>query len=670
MILVVGLGIAAYTALSKIDLEKLRGQVVSMLSSATGLPVEIDGEIKWRFSLKPQIALEKVSIKNAAWAKHADGVQIGRMTATLNLLSVIRGAPAIDKLHIQDLRVYLEQNGQGEYSLQPAAGGKHDSQYPFNTDLGFYSLELSNPKVALITPSKMDIIELSGAKLKYQHSRDNVSYSGYVARRDMVVPFVVSLMPYNSDRRVYPVKVAIATGGDPLIANIALEGTSLIPIDFTASGTISDMNGIARVFDFELPDIQDIRLNVSGGFGKTNIKFHKSTISSGRNDLTFSGNYDWKSNKISANIKSSRLSLLELVPGLYKPDPWVRPKRELNVFHDTPLGKYFPRKMTADITASLGNLIVYRDLAVKNANIGIKLQDDHLAVDASAVFAGGTVRAAAEILNNDGVLSVKAASHGDRISVGDLMAAVREPRTISDLPMTYDFYLQGYGRDLTGLMSTVSGPIYIYSADKGYAHEDMIEYFYGQDLITKLRQGVQNLFVSKNKNDQIKISCAVVNLKIRDGKIESDNGIAMESNAINVLARGMVDLGQEKINSSIVITPSRGIKLSLEGNVINFVEFADNLAEPTIKVNGSALASRAITAVGLGILLTPFTGGLGLLAGAGLGYVYSEMLDNWLADEHPCKTATRSGAPAAKGDPDWLNMPVSELVGTMIKNDK
>lgn len=80
------------------------------------------------------------------------------------------------------------------------------------------------------------------------------------------------------------------------------------------------------------------------------------------------------------------------------------------------------------------------------------------------------------------------------------------------------------------------------------------------------------------------------------------------------------------------------------------------------------MISRAATTAGIGMLvLAPFTGGLSLVAGAGVGFLAGDLLNNWLADDNPCETAMMRGAPAREGDPAFMNRPLEELVAELIK---
>ena len=65
-----GLLVAVGIALSQINLESLRGNILSVLRDTTNMPIEIDGKISWHFSLRPEIELNDVRIPNADWAKN------------------------------------------------------------------------------------------------------------------------------------------------------------------------------------------------------------------------------------------------------------------------------------------------------------------------------------------------------------------------------------------------------------------------------------------------------------------------------------------------------------------------------------------------------------------------------------------------------------------------
>ena len=76
---------------------------------------------------------------------------------------------------------------------------------------------------------------LSRLNIRAGNFAKNREYRGWIKIKSNVIPFIVSFDKYNEERKVYPVKFAFSSDGDALIANIALEGTSKIPIDFRIS---------------------------------------------------------------------------------------------------------------------------------------------------------------------------------------------------------------------------------------------------------------------------------------------------------------------------------------------------------------------------------------------------------------------------------------------------
>ena len=231
-------------------------------------------------------------------------------------------------------------------------------------------------------------------------------------------------------------------------------------------------------------------------------------------------------------------------------------------------------------------------------------------------------------------------------------------------------YVETNGSNLSEWMQTMTGPVTIYSADSGYAHSTLVANMYGSDFLTTLRHSIQDLFRSEKKYNQMKISCVALNTKLRNGLAETKNGVAVETNAINVRLAGSLDLGKEKMQLSLMTVPVRGLKLSLTGNVVNSMEITGNLAEPTIRISGAAVAGKVASATGIGLLLAPFTGGIGLVAGAGVGLLAGDLLENWLADDNPCSTAMEKGAPVRHDDPEWMSLPVADLANSVLNKEQ
>ena len=660
-----GMAVAMFVALSNVNLETLRGSILNIMRDATGLPFEIDGDVSWKFSLRPQIELNDVRVHNADWAREKYGFEAKRVDVQLNLVSLLRSRPTIQNIKVHDAKIALEQNPNGKYSvaLESSAGEKIEPQspsiYPF-PEINLGGVEIYNLHVN-IDGEKYFITDFN---IRYMLRNDKREYSGWLKNGTKIFPFVVSFSEYNSERKVYPVNIAFTTGGTPLIANVALEGTSKMPIDFIIKGDVPDFAAFGAAIGRDWADLPPMVVNASGGVGNKKITLRKSSVALRGVNIDVSGEYNWAKTipEVTANISAGDVSLTKLFPGLYG-GTWIRPKRELNVFKDIPLYGKELNQMNLHLKAKIKSLSVYRDLLLGGVDLNLNVIDKNGRLDLSTDIGDGNIKIASDFdISDDGMINGQAAVNAENVYTGKILEQVRVNDFISDLPVNIQIYVMMHGHNLSEMMQTITGPVQITSSGIGYAHSDLVAYMYGQDMLTTLRHDIQDMFRSKKKYDQIKISCLAVNMKLRNGLAETQNGVALETNAINARLAGSLDLGKENIKLALTTVPVRGLKISLTGNVVNSIEITGNLAEPDVRVSGLSVAGKVASATGIGLLLAPFTGGLSLVAGAGLGLVAGDLLENWLADDAPCKTAMKDGAPLRRSDPDWMNIPMAELL--------
>lgn len=674
-----GLAVALVVALSQVNLETLRGNILAILRNATGLPVEIDGAVSWKLSLRPRIELNQVRVPNAEWARHKYAFSAEKIDVTINLLSLLRDRPTIQNVKIYDATACLEKNAAGEFSVKPFADVKDADEnavdaygrgvqpkYPF-VDPGLGGVEVRNAVLHILD----DTYSVAGFSIRYVPQRESREYAGWIRSKSQVFPFIVSYSQYNAERKVYPVRVAFSTGGDALIVDVALEGTSRLPIDFLVRGDIPDIAAFGEAVGLDWMELPRISVNAAGGFDGRKITLRKSSFAMRGNEINLTGEWELgrRTSPINLNVDSRRISLQELMPWMYG-RKWVRPDRELNVFHDIPLFGAQIRDWNLNLRIDIGEFIVYRDLTIRDLDLKLRLRDAQARIDARAGIGGGDIRAAADVdIESDGTMDARAAAVGENIVIGRILDEIRVRDIISELPVNFQAFVVGRGSNLSEMMQTITGPVQIYSVGSGYAHSALVSNMYGTDFLTSLRHSIQDLFRSEKKHNQIKISCAALNTKLRAGLAETQHGVAVETNAINLRLAGSLDLGGETMKLSLTTVPVRGLKLSLTGNVMNSVEITGNLAEPDIKINGAAVVGKVASATGLGLLLAPLTGGISIVAGAGVGLIAGDLLENWLADDTPCKTAMNRGAPSMREDPQWMDAPIGELVGELFENN-
>ena len=673
---VMGLAVAFGIALHQVNLESLRGNILSVLRDATNMPVEIDGKIAWKFSLRPQIELNDVRIPNAGWAKQKNLFSANRIDVRLDLISLFSSKPALRYIRVHDAKIALEKNENGENSVvynnqqasenQPDTAQNEVKKYPVDS-LPFGGLSVQNISVNIYGNK----YSLKSFSIRNHTGDSNIEYSGWVNPGNTNLPFVIKFSEYNAERKIFPVQIAFSTGADALIADVALEGTSKMPIDFIVRGDIPDIRQSGKWFNVDILNLPKIKVNLVGGFDRKKVSFRKSSVAVGDSVLSFSGTYDWSNSipVIDAKVSSNYIDIYKSFPEWFSAGKqWVHPKRELNVFKDMPLfGKYL-YGVTANVEINLKQFIPYRALALSDLVVKANVKNHKMRMDANLKMASGDMVVGLDAdIDANGVYTVKAAADCEHLYIGEILKQVYVHKIISGLPVNIDFYVEARGADMSQIMKTITGPVMLYSVDKGYAHANLVEYMYGGDFLTNLRHNVEDLFSGDNKHDMIEIGGAIANVKLRNGLIETKNGVAVETKAINVRLVGALDLGKEVIQMSLASVPVRGLKISLSGNLVNALQITGNLAEPDFKISGGALVGKVGSAVGLGLLLAPLTGGLSIAGGFVAGLLAGDLLENWLADDHPYRTAKKKGAPVKRGDPEWFNKKLNDLIGTVLR---
>ena len=669
--LIVAIGITLY----QIDLESLRGNILSSLRESTNLPVEIDGKISWHFSLRPEIELNDVRIPNADWAKNKNLFTAKKIDVRLDLLSLFKSHPVIRRIKVYDAKIAIEKNDKDENSIVfnnlqtpqklPDTDKNIIPKYPIE-QLPFGGMDIEKLSVDIYG----DKYTLSSFGISNYMRHSNREYSGWVKPYDTNFPFVIQFSEYNSERKIYPVRIAFATSGEALIADIALEGTSKMPIDFVLRGDIPNIKKSGDWFNINMIALPKMKINIAGGIDRKKISFRKSSVALNGSSVNFSGTYDWskKTPVIKADISSDGINLYKSFPEWYGVGKeWFHPNRDLNIFKDMPLFGEFLYNADAEVNLKLKHFIVYRSLDLFDLNAKINIKNHIARVDANVGIGKGRVNAVliSDIYQN-GMLDATMAAVGKDIYVGEIINQVDVHNVLSGVPVNLDLFVKARGKNMSEIMQTITGPVLVYSTDRGFAHADLVEYMYGGDFLTSLRHNVQDLFTG-NKRDMIEIVNAIVNVKLRDGLIETQNGVSVETRVINMRLAGSLDLGKETIQMSLATVPVRGLKLSLSGNLVNAMQISGNLAEPDFKISSAAVAGKVGSAVGIGLLLSPLTGGLSIAGGLLAGVLAGDLLEGWLADDHPYQTAMEKGAPRKRDDSDWMNRPVQELSNSLFK---
>ncbi|MBK1678314.1 AsmA family protein, partial [Rhodospirillum rubrum] len=121
--LAVVLVVAVVVLVATFDLNAYKGRLAAELGRLTGREVTIAGDIGLALSLTPTIAVEGVTLGNAAWAGGEPMVAVDRLEAKIAVVPLLSGIVSIHSLELDAPRILLATNaaGQGNWALTPAA---------------------------------------------------------------------------------------------------------------------------------------------------------------------------------------------------------------------------------------------------------------------------------------------------------------------------------------------------------------------------------------------------------------------------------------------------------------------------------------------------------------------------------------------------------------------
>lgn len=635
--------VALIVTIATIDLNKFKEDITKILQISTNLPLEIKGRIYWKFSFYPKIELTNIYIKkdNDVFFK-SDKLEI-----KLNPLYLVLNKPTINNVKFYDAVIFFKDKKIKNTTIKEKKISKKITKYPFANIL-FDSIDFKN----LIIKTKKQKYVFNSIHLESSAYKNEIIYKGWLTKQTNSFLYSIIFYEYDEKNNAYPIKLAIFKDDKLIKSDMLLNDSDKLPKKFEIKGDIKHLDNLLDFINIKTPKIDDINVEIKGTYNNKNIKLNKFNIKVGNNDLSMSGFIDLNK-KIDVVINSNNLNLLSIYPDLYKGE--IPTDRELNVFKDVPLFGEEIKNWDISIKTKIKNLIVYRDLNILNLNTKLKLKKGIGGFEANTNFMNGITNILSSVnIDKKGMYYLKVIGHGDELIIGKLFKEIRLQNYIKQLPITFDVYAESTGKDLSEIMKNIYGKVVMSSMNEGTIEPHIAKYVYGGDFITNIRHNVKDLFTLNKKYNSISINCVGAKLYIKNGVVKTNNGIAIETNLVNIRLAGLVDLGNEKINISLITTPVRGLKLSLSGNLTNLIEFKDNLAEPTISINGSVFATKIVLGAGIGLALTPFTGGLSLL-GTGIGFVTNELLDSWGSNPAPCSTALQNQYIYEKNDPLWLN---------------
>jgi hypothetical protein len=163
-----------------------------------------------------------------------------------------------------------------------------------------------------------------------------------------------------------------------------------------------------------------------------------------------------------------------------------------------------------------------------------------------------------------------------------------------------DIDLEGTGVNVREIASTLGGKIMVYSPG---GRVKKFETLTGSgQMLARIITSVSPMAATRA---EVGISCFAAVADVVDGRVELDPGMALQSDRLNIFAKGSVDLGTEKLDVHFNSTTRRAFDVSAGELITPYVMLSGTLAQPTLAIDpkGTLLSGgAAFLSGGLSIL--------------------------------------------------------------------
>ena len=565
---------------------KLTQLLVLEVREATGRELIIAGPVRLGFFPKIAVSAEQVSLSNAAWAKKPQMASLEKVALEISLLPLLSRRIEVSSIQLVGLTLNLETNakGDGNWLMGNTASPNGTTASPSG------DADTADRNTVLI-----ENLNLTNAQIDYQPSGAAVSRYG-ISR--------LSLQKSGSDT-----VISADVKQDTLAIGIKGKMTSIREV-MRSIGTASiDVN-----FDFE----------VALGGKPTQLK-GKATLDPS------------KPSQFDLSFKADELDL-SAIPGLNSAASPITsaPTKPISVvssqaptaargaerfFGDTPLPLNYLPNGNGTLNIDIAQLVLPSKVVLKKVAMLVRLSPQQIDVSKAAFQLGnGQFDGSARIGNTQTSPNWVFKGRASGFTLEQLLASTDSKGKVSGGDMRAAFNFTSSGMSPHQIASSLNGQTQITIGSARLASSFMNQ---GGDVFITLFDAINPM---RKKSNETTLECAVAYLPVKNGLVTVRDSIGVETDRLNIVLAGSVNLNSEQINLAFYPKEKSGLTAGLD--LASLVRLQGSLVKPQVGINKEAAVNQAL-ALGLGFL----TGGASIVAQNAEGVVNKP---------HPCRAAMHS----------------------------
>ena len=574
--------LGVWYAASSINPTQLTQLLSSVVKDATGRDLKIAGPVSLKIFPSIGVKAEQVTLSNASWASQSQMLALRQIELEVKLLPLFIGYVEISSVNLVGLDADLQTNqaGQSNWDLSSpvsAINSKNTSSAPPQTsssDSTFVAIEA---------------IRLSDARIRYQNGNNPV--------RLLEIP-----------------KLSLIADG--------IKTAILLDLQYTnyKLGLKGNMGSLRQaIVDWDQAPVKtslDLTLTLNGKSLDITGKIDKEPKVLPKFDIKLESKSFDLAPLAAASIASSSGQLTEAAKSSDSQSKYF--------FSDDALPFNILPNANGSIALNMNELKLPNQTPLKNMSGTIAFKGDKIDLnDLKFELGNGQAQAQislAQISSAAPTISMKAFAKG--FTLEQLLVSTNSSAKMSGGDAQIALNLSGGGKSLHQLVGAANGAAQM---TVGNARIDSGLLNAAGDLAITI---MDTLNPMRKQSNQTILECAVAYLPVINGMVNVKDSVGVETDKLNIVLSGTVNLNSESIN--LKIDPHQKSGLTTGVNLGSLVQLEGTLQNPSAGMNKEAVVNSALS-IGLGFL----TGGISIAA---------ENVRSMSTKRQPCKTAMHSWA--------------------------
>ena len=570
---------------SAVDPVKLTTLLVNSVKSSTGRDLKIAGPVSLSFFPRISVSAERLSLSNATWADTPEMMTLNRIELNIKMLPLLRGRVESANVKLSGLELFLQKNASGNRNWDMTAASANDAGLP-NVAVA----DNSSTNDSLVSMENISVLD---ARIQYQAATG--APSNYQVQR-----------------------LSLIEGGDKtaISLNMKIEEQAL-----ELSGKTGSLSGLLKQWDVSSSHFPlDLNLTLNGKAMLIQGSVDKSPKATPTINLILSSKaFDWPSYGVSTTQSSPTLKVAK--PPQQSIDP-ARVTQSHYLFGNEAIPFDALPQVKGKIEVNIASLGLAKRKPIENLHATLLLDGSSIDIPHLTLQMGkgsADIQVKLSHLNTASPILLAKGVTTD-FTLENLLARVDPQSKVSGGNMKLAFDIKTLGVSLRQMAENSNGKIQVSINQARMASNFLND---AGDFVVTLLDSMNPL---RKKSTETILECAVAYLPINNGQINIVNTVGVQTDRLDVVLAGSINLKTEAV--SLTINPREKSGLTTGLDLAGLVKMGGTLMDPKVGINQAGVVNSAIS-IGLGVL----TGGATILA---------ENARSMSNKSHPCRDALHS----------------------------